>query len=194
MPTGRPTQPMEVRVKEIPLTKGMVALVDDEDYEALAARRWFGQPSQNGRSSYAVTKVGYGRTGTRSVYMHQLILGTGEPGMEIDHKNRNGLDNQRANLRWATKAQQRANQAVRKDSQSGFKGVNLLRGKYWAAHIREDGRQRHLGYFPTAEDAARAYDARARELFGEFAALNFPDDIQHVAPTAGFSVHRVEDI
>ena len=181
-------------MKEISLTKGMVALVDDEDYEALAGRRWFGQPSKNGRTAYAVTKVGHGRKGIRSVYMHQLVLGVGETGMEIDHKNGNGLDNRRANLRWATKVQQRANQAVRKDSQSGFKGVNLLRGKYWAAHIRENGRQRHLGYFPTAEAAARAYDAQAREVFGEFARLNFPDDIQHVAPIAGFSVHRVEGI
>lgn len=176
-------------MREIPLTQGMVALVDDEDYERLSAYRWFGESSKNGRTGYAVTKIGYGRKGTTSIRMHQLILGPGEPGLEIDHKNCNGLDNQRANLRWATKAQQRANQPVRVDSQSGFKGVNLLHGKYWAAHIRADGKQRHLGYFPTPEDAARAYDARARELFGDFARLNFPDDSHHVAPPAGFSVH-----
>lgn len=161
-------------MKEIPLTKGLTALVDDEDYERLSAYRWFGERSKNGRTGYAVTKSGYGRKGTKSIRMHQILMGDGEPGLEIDHKNRNGLDNRRSNLRWATKAQQRANQPVRVDSKTGFKGVNLLHGKYWAAHIAAEGRQLHLGYFPSSEDAARAYDAKARELFGEFACLNFP--------------------
>lgn len=169
-------------MKQIPLTQGLTALVDDEDYERLKGYRWFGQRSKNGRTGYAMTKVGHGRKGTKRVYMHQLILGSGAPGMEIDHKNCNGLDNRRENLRWATKAQQRANQPARRDSRTGLKGVNLFQGRYWAAHIREGGKQRHLGYFPTAEAAARAYDNRARELFGEFAYLNFPD--QHVSQPA----------
>lgn len=107
--------------------------------------------------------------------MHKLILGDGPEGHEIDHRDRNGLNNQRSNLRWATKAQQRCNQALRRDSKTGFKGVNLVRGKYWSATIRANNTTFYLGYFATAEDAARAYDAKARELHGDFAYVNFPD-------------------
>lgn len=162
-------------MKEIPLTRGMVALVDDEDYEEVMKHApWFAQPSKNGRTAYAVAKVGFGRRGSRTLRLHKLILGDGPEGMEIDHRNLNGLDNRRSNLRWATNGDQRANQPVRRDSTTGFKGVSLVHGRYWMAQIRAGGEKHYLGYFPTAEAAARAYDAKAREVHGDFAHLNFP--------------------
>lgn len=91
-----------------------------------------------------------------------------------DHRNRNKLDNRRGNLRQATPLQNAVNQSLRKDNASGFKGVtwNKQVGK-WKAQIRDTGRRLFLGYFHDATDAARAYDAKARDLFGEFAFLNF---------------------
>lgn len=164
-------------MREIPLAgSDKPALVDDEDYEEVSKYRWF-VLREKGHTNYAGTKVGYGRRGSKTLRMHKLIMGTDPDGREIDHRNRDGLDNQRANLRWATKSQQRWNQAVRRDSKSGFKGVHLLHGRYWAATIRHEGKPYHLGYFPTAEAAAHAYDTRARELHGEFAYQNFPSDI-----------------
>lgn len=172
----------EVSVKEIPLTQGKVALVDDEDYEEVMRHRWYVRQCEKSRTTYASARVGYGRKGTRTVYMHRLVLGDDPDGRSIDHVNLNGLDNRRVNLRWATRAEQRRNQAVRRDSKSGLKGVYLSKGRYWTARIRCDGKQYHLGYFPTAEDAARAYDAKARELHGDFAYLNFPPETCEVTP------------
>lgn len=109
--------------------------------------------------------------------MHRLVVGA-EPGQQVDHVNRDGLDNRRANLRLATNGQNRANS--RSASASGYKGVYRVpnKGVYrttdkWRAQIRAGGRIIHLGYFGDAETAARAYDAAAREYFGEFARGNF---------------------
>ena len=96
-------------------------------------------------------------------------------GSEVDHINRDKLDNRRSNLRLVTHTQNCVNASLRVTNTSGFKGVNFYRGKYWRAYIRVNYRHISLGFFPTAEAAARAYDEAAREHFGEFAFLNFPD-------------------
>jgi hypothetical protein len=96
--------------------------------------------------------------------------------LEVDHINGDKLDNRRANLRVATKTQQRQNQRVTRRNTSGFKGVSRISSTgRWRARIKVSGRQMPCGVYATAESAALAYDAAAREYFGEFARLNFPN-------------------
>lgn len=113
--------------------------------------------------------------------MHRLILGLA-PGQVGDHRNGNGLDNRRENLRMATYSQNNQNARPSSKKASPFKGVsircNRFGGRYkarpWAAEIHVDGRKIGLGSFPDEVSAAKAYDVAAREHFGEFAKLNFP--------------------
>jgi AP2 domain len=158
-------------VKQIPLSRGMVALVDDADYErVIDAGPWTAKP--HCRTIYAQRhfRLADGRRTVRK--LHTFL--TGWP--LVDHRNGNGLDNQRSNLRPATPAQSVANRRVSKNSTSGFKGIALdKRRNRWQARIRFSGGSRGLGYHDTAEAAARAYDAAARELFGEFARPNFEE-------------------
>lgn len=143
----------------IQLTQGYVALVDDDDLaRVLALGRW--QVSVCGRKLYA--SHGANR---RTVRMHTFLTGWDF----VDHRNGDGLDNRRANLRPATAAQNAANQQLSIANTTGYKGVSLYRNGRFRASIQ----RRHLGYFDTAADAARAYDAAALDLFGDFAHLNF---------------------
>lgn len=157
-------------MKRVPLTRGMWATVDDADYEAvMAAGPWFVRV--DGRTVYAQGNIRRSDGGRSAQYMHKFL--TGWP--ETDHRNGDGLDNRRVNLRCATRTQNNANSRLRSDNTSGFKGVLWNRQRRrWYARITIDGRQRHLGSFGDPGEAARAYDAAAREVFGEFARLNLP--------------------
>jgi hypothetical protein len=153
-------------VKIIPLSQGKRALVDDADYEYLSQWKWcFG-------AGYAVRTDRTGRE--KSVRMHLVIMNAPQ-GMEVDHRDGNGLNNQRHNLRLCTSTQNKHNRRPFKNNPTGYKGVYLFQGKYWRAKIAINKKQIHLGQFKTAIEAARAYDAAARKYFGEFAWLNFPD-------------------
>lgn len=160
--------------KEIQLANGGIAIVDDEDYGYLSQWEWRLHKGALRRSDYAYRHT-YSR-GTRTttwILMHRVILDA-PSGMQVDHKDRNGLNNTRENLRLATHTQNQHNAARRHDNRSGFKGVRRTsRGARWDARICVDGKQKYLGCFATAEEAARAYDAAATELRGEFARLNF---------------------
>lgn len=104
--------------------------------------------------------------------MHRWILGA-QLGVEVDHKNGDKLDNRKGNLRPANASQNRANSKLYKSSTSGFKGVSFdKKKKKWRAYLVIGKKQKWLGHFSTAEEAARAYDAAAREHFGEFARSN----------------------
>ena len=111
----------------------------------------------------------------KNVKMHQVIMGT-EEGKVIDHINSNGLDNRKTNVRFATSQQNSWNQRKQRgNSRSKYKGVHWeKKRKEWRARITFKGRVVHLGRFDTEEEAAMAYDGKAREFFGEFAWLNFP--------------------
>lgn len=156
--------------KRIPLSQGKFALVSDEDYARVAQYKW------TYSQGYAVRKVYRRRDdGTyagRNVFLHNFIMCA--QGDELyDHINRDSLDNQRCNLRLATRAQNNANSGPR--GNAVFKGVTYhRRDNRWIAQITSAKKRRHLGCFRTPEAAARAYDRAALELWGEFAYLNFP--------------------
>ncbi len=157
-------------MREIELTQGKVALVDDEDYAELSKHKW--HAAKIGKRWYASRNVGK-RPYRRQVYMHRQILNP-PPGFECDHINGNGLDNRRCNLRVCTHSQNLQNQRIGGGA-SEFKGVHWYkRDKIWHAQIKHSGKRHHLGVFTDETDAARAYDTAAREHFGNFARLNFP--------------------
>lgn len=157
-------------VKAIPLTKGCVAIVDDEDYDRLAAIKWHAT-SRRGRPRYAAS-----REGGAHLYMHREVLGLPTGSGEVDHVDGDGFNNRRANLRLATHAQNAYGQKVQsRPKSSRFKGVHLdRRTGRWIAMVKQHQRARHLGVFDSEVEAARAYDAAAREAFGDFARLNIP--------------------
>jgi hypothetical protein len=108
--------------------------------------------------------------------MHNVIMSFLE-GYEIDHKDGDGLNNQRYNLRVTTHTQNMKNQRLRSNNTSGYKGVTWHKGAgKWYAQIQVDGKRTYLGLFTILEDAARAYDTAALEHYGEFARLNLGDD------------------
>jgi hypothetical protein len=155
--------------REIPLSRGLFALVDDEDFaRAVSVGSW--NAKARGRNLFYAQR----KFGRAHVHLHTFL--TGWP--LVDHRNGDGLDNRRANLREATHTQNTWNARRRSDNTSGFKGVSQRRsdGK-WVAYIGIDRRQVYLGSYVTVEEAARSYDAAAREHRGEFALLNFPEGI-----------------
>lgn len=154
-------------MKQIPLTQGMYALVNDADYDALKVFKW---RAQAGRNTYYAVREERGKT----TGMHRQIL-EAAPGIEVDHIDRNGLNNTRENLRLATRLQNSVNRKQGRNNTSGFRGVywNKASGK-WMSRIGIKGRTVSLGVYTDLIEAARAYDAKALELFGEFAVLNFP--------------------
>lgn len=158
--------------KEIPLTQNMAALVDAGLFDWLNQWKWYAKT--NGATFYAARNVG--RNPQKTIFMHQVVLPT-EPGYTPDHINMNGLDNRRINLRPATRHQQQGNYRKRAGCTSRFKGVSRVYGyrKPWAAYIDRTGQMCNLGRYATEEEAGRAYDIAAREYFGEFARLNFPE-------------------
>jgi hypothetical protein len=155
-------------MKEIPLTQGKVVIVDDDMYEYLSQWSWYwtGHYAARGERSGRLQKL---------FLMHRVVLQAPE-GTQVDHINMNKLDCRRVNLRLATRSQNNANRNMHRNNSCGFKGVswsgNSLKNPY-KAEIKIFGHKIYLGCFTTAEDAARAYDQKAKELFGEFARTNF---------------------
>ncbi len=156
---------------EILLTRGCVALVDDEDYEFLSKYKW--HVTIRKRTAYAVRYSGTGRKDKSSIYMHQQILDSNST--PVDHINGDGLDNRRENLRIAGYTGNTRNSRAKEGKKhSIYKGVYRFRdnGNYFSS-IWLSGKSKYLGTFGNEIDAAKAYDKAARENFGEFARLNF---------------------
>lgn len=162
--------------REIQLTKGKVAIVDDEDFALVSRWRWAYIPSyKNQGSGYAmrITRDAGSRK-SRAVYMHRFIMNS-KPGQETDHVDRNGLNNTRANLRLCSHGENTRN---RRDGRghSRYKGVYVAthNPKKWQAGITSKGKRYYLGTYDDEISAARAYDAAAKLHHGEYAGLNFP--------------------
>jgi len=157
-------------MREIKLTQGKVALVDDEDYEELSRYKWFAQ--KGGRSFYAGRKLPRNCGKQPAELMHRQIMNCPHD-MEIDHINGTGLDNRKINLRICTRAQNRRNLKKYKNNTSGYKGVNWKESEQnWQSRINVNKKEKYLGSFNSKEAAAKAYNVAAKELFGEFARLN----------------------
>lgn len=148
--------------KTIELTKGYVAIVDDEDYERVSKYKWY-------------ISNGYAQNSTVG-RMYRFIMGVDDPNLVIDHINHDTLDNRKKNLRACTQRQNSFNQ--KPYNETGYKGVRIKKGlkKSYQAQIWKNGIHYYLGYYLTPEQAAAAYNGAARILFGEFAYLNpLPD-------------------
>ena len=152
---------------------GRVALVDDTEYPLVSQYIWHvaeypRKGNRRPRGPYAITNARRADGKWTTLQMHTLITGY----RQTDHRDHNGLNNQRSNLRDATNVENMRNSRGHIRRKSRFKGVSY---QGWQARITANGKYHNLGFFDNEEDAARAYDRAARELHGEFAYLNFPD-------------------
>jgi hypothetical protein len=158
-------QPKNSDIRFIPLTKGKFTIVDAEDFVWLSQFKWH---CIINKSAYA-----YHSFNGKQTSMHRVIMNP-PPGLVVDHIDGNGLNNCRSNLRICTIVEnQRNSKGWSKTSR--YKGVSWSKKNKWASAISLNFKRIHLGYFDNEIEAAKAYDKKAAELFGEFAYLNFPD-------------------
>lgn len=155
--------------RQIPLTRGYTALVDDSDYALLSQRKWLYVGS--GYAGRFVTCDGH----KTLLYLHRHLLNA-QPDQRVDHINGDRLDCRRENLRLVTRNQNQQNRKCSRHSTSGRKGVcwHQRQGK-WHVRISVNGVRIHLAYHPDLETAALLYDAAARHFFKEYARPNYPD-------------------
>lgn len=164
-------------MKEIPLTQGYTAIVDDEDFDRVSCFKWRASIDRRKdgtiRTVYARRDIVTATGKACTLYLHRIIAGATDSAVQVDHKNRNGLDCTRTNLRVCTCSQNQGNSVMQIDNTSGFKGVSWHKAaKGWVASIRISGRNTNLGIFHSKEAAAQAYNVAAVDTFGEFALLN----------------------
>lgn len=148
-------------------------LLDEEDVAHVSRFKW--SPRVHPKTTYAQANVWQDeKRGT--IVMHRFIA-RAQDNEHVDHKNGDGLDCRKVNLRVCLRYQNNRNARIRVDNKSGYKGVSWYpAGHSWAAGIMVDDKRRHIGYFPTPETAARAYDLVAQYEWGEFAWLNYPNE------------------
>lgn len=160
------------------LNQGKVALVDAEDYERVNSFTWH---VKTRKYTWYAMRIVHGPDGNHQVLLHRFILDA-LPGVEIDHKNMDGLDCRKANLRPATHGQNGANRRKESGHSSMFKGVRWSKDKRkWRVEIQSNSKQSHVGYFENELVAAKAYDSAAIRVHGEFAQLNFATPDQEAA-------------
>jgi hypothetical protein len=158
-------------VREIPLSQGLVALVDDEDYETVSTHKWQVDKTRGGMPYYARRSFRRDDGSRTSTSIHRFLTGWDR----VDHVNGNGLDCRRSNMRPATNAENQRNRHQQANNSSGYIGVAWDRTRQkWMAYVGHEGKFRSAGRFSDPEAAAIARDRLACELHGEFARLNFP--------------------
>lgn len=138
-------------MKIVALKKAEI-LIDEEDFEKIVSYSWWVKPS-----GYVYTQVK-----KKTIYLHRFLMGA-KAGQELDHINRNKLDNRKANLRFCTRSQNNMNK-------SGVRGVTPFRGK-WRVRIKKDRKEMHVGVFNTYEQAVEARQITERSIFGQFASI-----------------------
>lgn len=152
-------------MKYITLTQGKRAIVDNEDFDNLNKQKWC-------ITKGVVTDYAYCKKGGKAIYMHRVIMGATK-GIEIDHRNHNGLDNRKSNLRPCTHGQHQRTRRPYKGTSSKYKGVSWSKpAKKWRVMIWFHNKPVYIGAYTDEKEAARVYNENAKELFGEFAWLN----------------------
>lgn len=158
-------------MKLIQLRRGEFAKIDDEDFDLVSKYKWYA--NKNGRTKYAKSTTRNNNVQT-IVLMHRLVFQGEIKGKQIDHIDGDGLNNQKSNLRICSYSENQMNRKPRTDTLSKFKGVTFRpRERKWYASIKINGKSKTLGRFEVEIDAAITYDNAAKELFGEYARLNF---------------------
>ena len=158
-------------MKEVELSQGQRAIVDDWNYDDVSQYKWYAMWDKHTKSFYAMRHTSKS-SGAKPVLMHSYIAKTPR-GMKTDHINHNTLDNREENLRVCTNSQNLMSRGKQSNNTSGYKGVGK-KGKMWGAQIKINGKYKFLGTWHTPEEAAIAYDTAARIIHGEFAYQNFP--------------------
>jgi hypothetical protein len=172
---GKPFRRIKLMATDDIDKKYCYALVDPEDYPKLSKYPW--QLFETLCKTYYAARLDHGRI----VHLHRFITDAPK-GVIVDHRNRNGLDNTKQNLRFATRAQNSCNRVRAVKGTSKYRGVYYgKREKKWHAAICFNGKRMHLGYFTDELEAAKAYDAAAKIYHGEFAMLNFPQNCPSTA-------------
>lgn len=160
-------------MKRIALSQGAYAIVDDCDYAFLSQWKWTLWKTAGRTYAYRQTSR---TTGRKTVYMHAVVAACkGLPTQRVDHVDNDGLNNRRRNLRQATQSQNGMNRGRPRHNTTGYKGVSpTTNSDRFRARITINRRERQIGVFDTALEAAHAYDEEALSLYGSFARLNFP--------------------
>jgi hypothetical protein len=162
----------------LPITGGFTAHVDAEDFDRCSAFHWRAIIAR--RKDGSIRTVYAARNQKRAgkqktIYLHRFILGVLDPTIEVDHRDTNGLNCVRSNMRTATRSQNQWNMQPHRNTATGFKGVDYHKPSgLWSAKIQVNGKRRSLGYHKSASLAAAAYDDAAREAFGEYARTSTP--------------------
>jgi len=169
-------------MKTLPLTKGLVALVDDDDYYWLSQWNWFVSGKERLHYASRSKKKTPMRSGIKyETLLHRIVMRCTDPGLVVDHIDHNTLNCQKHNLRICTKAENNRNLSPRSNTVSKYLGVTYCTDKHrklrWKAQVAYNGERVFGKRFMTEEEAARAYDVAALYYFKEFANLNFKNDI-----------------
>ncbi len=159
-------------MKQIPLSQGLFALVDDEDFEYLNQFKWCALKAP--KTFYAIRRANNSKNPT--IYMHRIILGLTDSKIHCDHRDNNGLNNQKYNLRPCTNSQNQKNKSYSTNGTSKYKGVSKIKNcATWIVRIYVNGKNISFTGFRCEIEAAKKYDEMAKLYYGEFAWLNFKE-------------------
>lgn len=156
---------MDGNIAYVPLTQGYEAVIDVADVPLVEGWNWYAQVRPHTIYAKRIDGAGQSRF---TVHLHRVVMESPDE-LEVDHRDGNGLNNRRGNLRLATRSQNNQNRNTGVNNTSGYKGVTWHKAKgKWNARIKINGKRRNLGYFSNPESAAAAYAAASSELHGEF--------------------------